>query len=111
MSEKHFSHVCTACRAPTLVQGRKEGPIESGVLVIAAIIAGLVVFSLLERQNIEPFVKWILVIGVAGAGVYVWRLWRTRRARTCPSCAAVALIPVASPEGIRIMKEAGYVES
>ena len=49
-----------------------------------------------------------LLLGLAGT--FVWSSFKRKRAKTCPSCYSETLIPVGSPEGLRIMKELGYVE-
>lgn len=98
MSNKQYTHVCTSCHAPVLLQ-KVKGSIMQTVFLIALIIVASVLFN---------FIGFILA--VAGAFLWAFNLNR-KRLKTCTSCHTATLIPVATPEGMRIMKEHGWVES
>lgn len=100
MSDKQFTHVCTSCHAPAFLQKTKGSILNmQTVFLIALIIVATALFN---------FIGFIL--GVTGAFLWAFNLNR-KRLKTCTSCHSATLIPVATPEGMRIMKEHGWVES
>jgi hypothetical protein len=107
MSEKQFSHVCSACRTPNLVPPWKPSAASIGVSVAAALMGAWIGYSD-YRPRYFALLGALVGLGIAYASqYYIIR----KRALTCPSCHAERLIPVASPEGMRIMKELGFIES
>lgn len=83
-------------------------------LLVAAIIAvasTAVLVNLLQYLAIDGRFVLFLGLGLPFAAMFGWVFLKRKRAKTCPSCSSEALIPVGSPEGLRIMKELGYVEA
>lgn len=113
MPDKQFSHVCAACRTPNLVPPWKPS-VTHVAMLLAATLAGVLIGAayrqpFLPDQNLSFLLLYALVgFAVAFAALYYFI---HKRARTCPACHAERLIPVASPEGLRIMKELGFIES
>lgn len=115
MSDKQFSHVCTACRTPVLLAQPKKsssdwlilaaGPI-GGAVVLSALVSPAAYSQHHSLGNLLVFAVLGFVVAYIGVSYLV-----RKRARICPSCHSETLIPVGSPEGLRIMKEAGLVES
>lgn len=106
MPDRQFSHVCTACRTPALIaQPRKTS--RDFLILAASPIAGIVVIASIANRNGDLLLWHLLIYAVLGFVVaYIGIAYLVRgRGRTCPSCHSENLIPVASPEGSRIMKE------
>ena len=118
MSERSFSHVCSACRSPTLVSAAGKSVVNFMVLSGSAILGGVLVFYLwqlqdfAQRYNSNPIIWVLLGVAVGAGGAYAFLAHMIRkRGRTCPACHSDKLIPVTSPEGLRVMKELGFTES
>ncbi len=111
MADKKFSHVCTACHAPVLRPGNPEPWSKFLLVVIGAVVAAAVLGNILQFMRVDSRFSLFVVLILPFLIVYFWRRGNLKKFRTCPSCAALELIPVGSPEGMRLMKQAGYVES
>ena len=122
MSDKSFSHVCAGCRTPSLINlGGRSG---LTVLILAAsTIAGGFLSSVPLRsmlrdgsaQNLGTagFLLWVpggMLLGFFVGYMYL-RHSLQKKARVCPSCHSERLLPVSSPEGLRLMKDLGFTES
>lgn len=109
MPDEQFSHVCTACCTPALSAQRKQYP-WNRLILAAATIGGAVVF--VDAHSHPTLGTFVVGAGLGFVVAYIGLYSHLRkRARTCASCHSESLIPVASPEGLRVMKELGFVES
>lgn len=107
MPSNQFSHVCVACRTPSLVPPWRPTAAHVAVLFFAALAGAWVAYGV-DRPRY--FVLLGALAGFTVAFLSLYYLIR-KRVKTCRSCQAESLIPCASPEGLRIMREIGFVES
>lgn len=113
MSEKQFTHVCSACRTPVLkVPQRAERAWQTAVLSVIVFIFVLA-FAATAMEHYRVSFGEMLVLGISFVliGMFFWSRFKIMRIKTCPACQSITLLPVGSPAGLKIMKELGYVES
>jgi len=118
VADKNFTHVCAACRTPALIKLERRTGLNLIILAAATVIGG---FFLSFLAPSEPWTKlgsaFLLfsipggmILGFLCAFTYLRHDLR-KKALTCPACHSERLLPVASPEGTRVMKALGFTEA
>ena len=125
MAERNYSHVCAACRSPTLINLKGRTGLNVLILSLTTVGGGFlssIFFRYLMTSRDSSIAlalgEWgmlLLVLSPVGMGLgggYLYlRQALQKKALNCPSCHANNLLPVTSPEGLRVMKELGFTES
>lgn len=113
MPENQFTHVCSACHTPVLKMPQRAERAWQTVALSVVVFIFVLAFAATIAEHyrmsmIELFAIGILIVVI---GMFFWSHFKRKGIKTCPACQSVTLLPVGSPEGLRIMKELGYVES